>query len=85
MFGFQGGESAATVARKKIAMKNARARWSFLTSFDLSTIRNTAQLATMVKIRSSVPEARANEEVDAWLRIQPPGDATITAERELRV
>jgi hypothetical protein len=71
MFGFQGGESAETVARKKISMKSARERWSFLTSFDLSTVRNAAQLGTMVKIRSSVPESQANSDVDAWLRTQP--------------
>ena len=35
MLGFQGSESAETVAMKKIAMKNAQARWGFLTNFDL--------------------------------------------------
>ena len=71
MFGFQGGESAKTIALKKIAMKNAQARWSFLTNFDLSTIRNAEQLSTMVKIRSSISEAQAKNDVDAWLRRQP--------------
>ena len=71
MFGFQGGESAETVSLKKIAMKNAQARWSFLTNFDLSTIRNTAQLSTMIKTRSSISEAQANKEVETWLRTQP--------------
>jgi len=33
MFGFQGGESTDTVARKKGYMKDARHRWSFRTNF----------------------------------------------------
>ena len=39
MFGFRGGESAETVARKKDYMKDAQQRWGCLTNFDLSTIR----------------------------------------------
>jgi hypothetical protein len=31
MFGFQGGESADTVARKKSYMQDARQQWGFLT------------------------------------------------------
>lgn len=38
MFGFQGGESADTVARKKSYMQDARQQWGFLTRFDRSTI-----------------------------------------------
>jgi hypothetical protein len=38
MFGFQGGESADTVARKKGYMQAAQQRWGFMTNFDLSTI-----------------------------------------------
>jgi len=38
MFGFQGGESADTVARKKGYMKDAQRKWRFLTNFDCSTI-----------------------------------------------
>ena len=38
MFGFQGGESADTVARKKGYMQDAQQRWGFMTNFDLSTI-----------------------------------------------
>ena len=40
MFGFQGGENADTVARKKGYMKDAQHRWTFLTNFDVSTIKN---------------------------------------------
>ena len=43
MFGFQGGESADTVARKKSYMQDARQQWGFLTHFDLSTIKNELQ------------------------------------------
>ncbi len=37
MFGFQGGESAETLARKKGYRRDAQERWTFLTNFDLST------------------------------------------------
>lgn len=66
MFGFQGGESATTVVRKKIYMKAAQQRWGFLTSYDLSTIKNEGQLCSMVKIRSGLSEGQAKSEVDAW-------------------
>jgi hypothetical protein len=68
MFGFQGGESADTVARKKGYMKDAQHRWGFLTNFDLSTIKNEIQLRTMVKDRSSIPEAQAKRDVQAWMQ-----------------
>jgi hypothetical protein len=35
MFGFQGGESADTVARKKSYMKDAQQKWRFLTNLDI--------------------------------------------------
>lgn len=75
MFGFQGGESAETVAYKKVLMKSAQANWRFLTNFDVSTIRNKAQLGTMIKIRSSISEKQATDDVDAWLATQPPAPA----------
>ena len=37
MFGFRGGESADTVARKMGYMEDAQQRWPYLTNFDLST------------------------------------------------
>jgi len=67
MFGFQGGESAETVARKKGYMQSAQQRWSFLTTFDLSTIKTEAQLSSMVKERSGIPEAQAKSDVQAWV------------------
>jgi hypothetical protein len=68
MFGFQGGESADTVARKKGYMQDAQRRWDFLTNFDLSTIKNEGQLSSMVKERSGISEAQAKNDVQAWMR-----------------
>jgi hypothetical protein len=68
MFGFQGGESAATVARKKGYMKDAQEKWCFLTNYDLSSIKTEGQLRSMVKTRSSISEAQAKSDVEAWMR-----------------
>jgi len=68
MFGFQGGESADTVARKKGYMQDAQRRWSFMTNFDLSTIKNEVQLSSMVKERSGISEAQAKSDVQGWMR-----------------
>jgi hypothetical protein len=67
MFGFRGGESADTVARKKGYMSDAQLRWPYLTNFDLSTIKNEVQLTSIVKDRSSVPQAQAKSDVQAWM------------------
>lgn len=67
MFGFQGGEDVETVTRKKSYRKAAQERWAFLTSYDLSTIKNEAQLCSMVKSRSSISEAQAISDVRAWM------------------
>jgi hypothetical protein len=63
VFGFQGGESVETVSRKKDYRKDAQQRWGFLTHYDLSTIKNEAQLRAMVKGRSIITEAQATSEV----------------------
>ena len=68
MFGFQGGERPDTVARKTGYRQDAKDRWSFLTHFDLSTIKNEAQLTAMVQGRSSIPQAQAENEVHAWMQ-----------------
>lgn len=68
MFGFEGGESAETVARKKVYMQSALQRWRFLTSFDLSTIKSEGQLSSMVKERSGIPETQAKMDVQAWMQ-----------------
>jgi hypothetical protein len=68
MFGFQGGESADTVARKKGYLRDAQERWGFMTHFDLSTIKNEVQLSSMVKDRSGISEAQAKSDVQAWMQ-----------------
>jgi hypothetical protein len=68
MFGFQGGESAETLARKKGYRRDAQERWTFLTNFDLSTIKTEGQLVSMVKHRSGRPEPEARKNVEAWMQ-----------------
>jgi hypothetical protein len=68
MFGFQGGESADTVARKKGYMKDAQEKWRFLTNYDLSSIKTEGQLRSMVKTRSSISEVQAKRDVEAWMQ-----------------
>jgi hypothetical protein len=68
MFGFQGGESPDTVARKKGYMQDAQQRWGFMTNFDLSTIKNDVQLSCMVKERSGISEVQAKSDVQAWMQ-----------------
>lgn len=68
MFGFQGGESAGVVERKKAYMKDAQKTWVFLTNYDLSTIKNAVQLATMIKIRSGISELQATRDVQGWMQ-----------------
>ena len=67
MFGFQGGETVETVARKKGYMRDAQQRWSYLTNFDLSTIKNEVQLRSIVRDRYSLSEAQARSDVDEWM------------------
>ena len=68
LFGFQGGESADTVAPQRNYMRDARQKWRFLTSFDLSAIKNEVQLSTVVKERSGISEAQAKSDVQAWMQ-----------------
>jgi hypothetical protein len=68
MFGFRGGESPDTVARKKGYMQEAQQRWGFMTNFDLSTIKNEIHLSSMVKDRAGISEAQARSDVQAWMR-----------------
>jgi hypothetical protein len=67
MFGFQGGETVDTVARKRGHMYSAQQKWPFLTIFDCSTIRCEEQLWLMVKDRSGISEGQAKRDVVAWL------------------
>ena len=67
MFGYQGGESLETVTRKKAHMIAARERWYFLTNYDLTTVKNAAQLSALIGGRSSITDAQAEGEVAAWM------------------
>ena len=68
MFGSRGGESAATVKRKRGYLLEAQKRWPFLTNFDASTIKNERQLVTMVKERRSLTESEAEHQVRQWMQ-----------------
>ena len=68
MFGFRGGESPGIVAQKKAYMRDAQQRWSCLTNYDLSTIKNEAQLSSMVRERYSLSEEQARSDVAAWVQ-----------------
>ena len=67
MFGFRGGESADTVARKKVYMKDAQQRWGYLTNFDLSTIKNEVQLRSIVRDRYGLSETEGKDRVSEWM------------------
>ncbi len=67
MFGYQGGEAAETVVRKRGYMVDAMRRWPFLTRYDVTTIHNEQQLATMVRDRSSRSKADADREIRDWM------------------
>ena len=66
MFGYQGGEDAATVERKRTYMRDAQGRWPFLTNFDASTIKNEFQLIALVKDRTGRPRTEVEADVRAW-------------------
>ena len=68
MFGFSGGESERTVARKTRYQGAAKERWSCLTTLDLSQVKSPEQLITLVKVRYGLPEAQAKAEVESWMR-----------------
>ena len=67
MFGFQGGETQDIVVLKHSYMKEAQEKWTFLTNFDLSTIRNATQLSTMIKDRCGISKKQADDDVHAWI------------------
>ena len=67
MFGYQGGESPETVARKKGYGRDAQKKWKFLTNFDLSTIKNRQQLQAMIHVRSGISDQQAERDVEAWM------------------
>ena len=67
MFGFQGGEPAEVVTRKRVYMKDAQQRWPFLTNFDASTIKNELQLISIVKDRTGGSRSESEADVHAWV------------------
>lgn len=67
MFGFQGGEEAKTLLRKKQYLRDAQLRWHFLTHYDLSTIKTTGQLKNMIKVRTGLSEEQTTKDVDEWM------------------
>jgi hypothetical protein len=48
--------------------QHARARWGFLTPFDLSTIMNEVQLVSMVKDRTGIGLVQARQDVHGWMQ-----------------
>jgi uncharacterized Zn-finger protein len=68
MFGYQGGEDEATVARKREHLKDAQKKWPFLTNLDASTIKGEGQLVDLVRTRISLSEEQAASDVRAWMQ-----------------
>ncbi|MGO4389469.1 hypothetical protein AB4Y85_18230 [Microvirga sp. 2YAF29] len=67
MFGFRGGESNETVARKTGYRDDAKRQWSCLTTLDLSQFKNEEQLIALVKVRYSLPYEIAKADVESWM------------------
>ena len=67
MFGYSGGDTPDQLARKQGFRGDARHHWSFLTPYDLSTIKTRAQLETMVQTRGSLSVEQARADVDHWM------------------
>ncbi len=67
MFGYQGGEDEATVARKRAHLKDAQGKWPFMTTLDASTVKNEGQLVDLVKTRKSLSLDQATQDVRAWM------------------
>lgn len=66
-FGYEGGDDSDATARKKNYMDEAHRRWSFLSNFDLSTIKTDAELSLIVKERSGVSLTQATHDVFSWM------------------
>jgi hypothetical protein len=67
MFGYRGGESNETVARKTGYRDDAKRQWSCLTTLDLSQVKNEEQLIALVKVRYSLPYETAKADVEGWM------------------
>jgi hypothetical protein len=68
MFGYSGGENADTIARKQQYRKEAQAQWPFLTTIDLSMLRNETQLVSLIKDRSGLSQDEAHKAVTHWMQ-----------------
>lgn len=66
-FGFQGGDTAETVARRKRYMLEAQKQWPFLSELELSRIRNDVQLTSKIADCSGVSLERATSDVQIWM------------------
>lgn len=66
MFGFQGGQSVEIVVRKRRYMAESQQNWPFLTTIDCRSLRTTAQLSAMIKVRAGLSEQQARTDVEAW-------------------
>ena len=77
MFGYSGGDTIRVRTKKVARRKNARSRWPFLTSLDLSMVHNEIQLATLVKDRTGNSRAVADNDVRDWLLHELPPDGTM--------
>lgn len=67
MFGYCANAPAQILAARRAERASAHARWPFLTSLDLSSIRNAEQLTGLVKDRMGVPALQAQADVGEWL------------------
>ena len=67
MFGFRGGESESTLARLTGYRADAQQKWPTLAYLDLSQIKNEAQLVSTIGERYSLPSAKAQADVTAWM------------------
>jgi hypothetical protein len=65
MFGYN-GETEDRLAGMLALRRAAQLEWPFLTTLDLSMIHNDVQLASMVKDRTSVSLAAAEQSVREW-------------------
>ena len=66
MFGFQGGQSVETVARKRAYMAEAQGNWPFLTTIDCRSLKNTDQLTAMIRVRAGLSDQQAKLDVETW-------------------
>jgi hypothetical protein len=64
MFGFQGGEGADTVARKKGYIKDAQQKWRFLTNCDLSSIKDRG--SPLLNGQNALGNLRGTGETRRW-------------------